>query len=228
MRKIYSGDMKIMIIEDDPTIRNELKILLENAGYEVGAPKDFVNITENIIEESPDLVLLDVNLPGVSGFDICTKLRARTDVPVIFLTSRTDSMDELTGILRGGDDYITKPYQVPILLARIAAVLKRTGGGKDAAPLTHKEAALDISKCCLSYKEKTAELTKNEMKILHLLFQNKGMYVGRTDLIEYLWENQIFIDDNTLSVHITRIREKLKGLGISDFIETKRGVGYKI
>lgn len=137
-------------------------------------------------------------------------------------------MDELTGILRGADDYITKPYQVPILLARIAAVLKRTKGIREATSFTRKEVMLDVSKCCLFYREKSVELTKKEMKILHMLFQNSGSYVGRMDLIEYLWENQIFIDDNTLSVHITRIREKLKTLGVSDFIETKRGVGYRI
>lgn len=220
--------MKIIIIEDEITIRNELQILLENAGYETFAPDSFSDITEQIIKEEPDLILLDVNLPGISGFDICSQIRGKTEVPVIFLTSRTDSMDELTGILRGADDYITKPYQVPILLARIAAVLKRTKGIRETTGFTRKEVTLDISKCCLFYREKSVELTKNEMKILHMLFQNSGNYVGRMDLIEYLWENQIFIDDNTLSVNMTRIREKLKTLGVSDFIETKRGVGYKI
>lgn len=220
--------MKIIIVEDEIIIRNELQILLENAGYETVAPESFSDITEQIIKEVPDLILLDVNLPGISGFDICTQLRGKTEVPVIFLTSRTDSMDELTGILRGADDYITKPYQVPILLARIAAVLKRTKGIRETTSFTCGEVTLDILKCCLIHGEKSVELTKNEMKILHMLFQNSGNYVGRTDLIEYLWENQIFIDDNTLSVHITRIREKLKNLGVSDFIETKRGVGYRI
>lgn len=131
--------MKIIIIEDEITIRNELKILLENAGYETVAPECFSDITEQIIKEAPDLILLDVNLPGISGFDICTQLRGKTEVPVIFLTSRTDSMDELTGILRGADDYIAKPYQVPILLARIAAVLKRTKGIREATSFTRKE-----------------------------------------------------------------------------------------
>lgn len=222
--------MHIFIVEDEPVIRRELKVLLENAMYQVTAPDVFDHIIGQISECRPDLVLLDVNLPGISGFDICTRLREQFEVPVIFLTSRTDSMDELNGILRGGDDYITKPYQAPLLLARIAAVLKRTRGmeRKENMQLTWNGVQLDISKCCLSVQEQKAELTKNEMKILHRLFQNPGEYVTRMDLIEYLWENHVFIDDNTLSVHITKIREKLKSMGVQDFIETKRGIGYRI
>ena len=222
--------MHIFVVEDEPIIRKELKILLENAMYKVTAPEDLEGIPENVIKERPDLVLLDVNLPGASGFDVCIRIREKTDVPIIFLTSRTNSMDELTGILKGGDDYITKPYQAPILLARIAAVLKRTKGAeiKEDVLFTHNDVELDISKCCLSCQRNSIDLTKNEMKILHLLFLHAGKFVARMDLIEYLWENRIFIDDNTLSVHITRIREKLKSIGVQDFIETKRGIGYRI
>lgn len=222
--------MHIYVVEDEPIIRKELKILLENAMYKVTAPEDFRDIPESMIKERPDLVLLDVNLPDVSGFDLCTQIREKTDVPVIFLTSRTNSMDELTGILKGGDDYITKPYQAPILLARIAAVLKRTRGAeiKEEALFIHNGVKLDISKCCLSCQGNSIDLTKNEMKILHLLFLHAGKFVARMDLIEYLWENRIFIDDNTLSVHITRIREKLRSMGVQDFIQTKRGIGYRI
>lgn len=220
---------KIVVIEDEPLIRRELKSLLENAGYQAAAMEIFDNMAAKVLAEEPDLVLLDVNLPGQSGFDLCMELRRQTEVPVIFLTSRTDSMDELDGMLRGGDDYITKPYQAPILLARIAAVLKRTaGGGREATAYTHRGVELDISRCCISRKRERAELTKNEMKILHRLYQQPGEYVSRMDLIEYLWENQVYIDDNTLSVHIARIREKLRGLGVDDFVETKRGIGYRI
>ena len=222
--------MHIFVIEDEPIIRKELKILLENAMYKVTAPEDFACLEKRVVKEKPDLVLLDVNLPEKSGFDVCTQIREHTDVPIIFLTSRTDSMDELTGILKGGDDYITKPYQAPILLARIAAVLKRTKGRemKEETLFIHNGVELDISKCCLSFQGNVADLTKNEMKILYLLFLHAGKFVARMDLIEYLWENRIFIDDNTLSVHITRIREKLKSIGVRDFIETKRGIGYRI
>lgn len=221
--------MHIFVAEDEKTIRRELTILLENAMYQVTAPENFENIPDQITEASPDLILLDVNLPGMSGFDICTMLRKRENIcPVIFLTSRTDSMDELNGMLRGGDDYITKPYQAPILLARIAAVLKRTRGNTEKTSYFHEDVRLDLLKCTISCEEKEMELTKNEMKILHLLFMHAGNYVARQDLIEYLWENQIFIDDNTLSVHVTRIREKLRELGRDNFIQTKRGMGYRI
>ncbi len=226
---------KIVIIEDEEIIRRELKILLENALYEVAAPEDFQDVAGEILRLAPDLVLLDVNLPGGSGFDVCTQLREQSQVPVIFLTSRTDSMDELTGMLKGGDDYIMKPYQPPILLARIAAVLKRTKGAfpkgnffGETLLYSHKGVELDLSRCSLRVGKERAELTKNEMKILHRLVLQPGQYVSRMDLIEYLWENQIFIDDNTLSVHMTRIREKLRALGVTDFVETKRGVGYRI
>lgn len=222
--------MHIFVVEDERTIRQELKVLLENAMYQVTAPDTFGNIVDQVKEDRPDLVLLDVNLPGISGFDICMQIRAGMEIPVIFLTSRTDSMDELNGILKGGDDYITKPYQAPILLARIAAVLKRTKGTeeRETVQFTKNGVQLDISKCCLIYREEKVELTKNEMKILHLLFQHQGEFVARMDLIESLWENQIFIDDNTLSVHITGIRKKMASVGVQDFIETKRGIGYRI
>ena len=221
---------KILIIEDESVIRRELKILLENAMYEVAVLTEFHHILPQIAEQSPDLILLDINLPGCSGFDVCTQIRGEMVVPVIFLTSRTDSMDELNGILKGGDDYITKPYQAPILLARIGAVLKRTMGGrlKEQTQFVHKDVRLDIAGCVLTCRDKQAELTKAEMKILYRLFKRPGEYVSRTDLIEYLWENKIFIDDNTLSVHMTRIREKLKSIGVHELIVTKRGLGYRI
>ena len=222
--------VKILIIEDEAVIRRELKILLENAMYEAAALTEFHHILQQITEQSPDLILLDINLPGCSGFDLCTQIRGEMVVPVIFLTSRTDSMDELNGILKGGDDYITKPYQAPILLARIGAVLKRTMGGrlKEQTQFVHKDVRLDIAGCVLTCRDKQAELTKAEMKILYRLFKRPGEYVSRTDLIEYLWENKIFIDDNTLSVHMTRIREKLKSIGVHELIVTKRGLGYRI
>ena len=222
--------VKILIIEDEAVIRRELKILLENAMYEAAALTEFHHILQQITEQSPDLILLDINLPGCSGFDVCTQIRGEMGVPVIFLTSRTDSMDELNGILKGGDDYITKPYQAPILLARIGAVLKRTMGGrlKEQTQFVHKDVRLDIAGCVLTCRDKQAELTKAEMKILYRLFKRPGEYVSRTDLIEYLWENKIFIDDNTLSVHMTRIREKLKSIGVHELIVTKRGLGYRI
>lgn len=222
---------KILLIEDDPLLRREVKILLENALYQVAAPTAFLDAAQAAVSEKADLVLLDINLPGCSGFDLCTQIRARTDIPVIFLTCRSDSMDELTGLLKGADDYITKPFEPALLLARIGAVLKRSarqGTPPDASSLQYKNVELAPTACRLFYREQSLDLTKTEMKILHLLFTHAGNFVARADLVEYLWENQIFLDDNTLSVHITRLREKLKSAGLHDFIETKRGMGYRI
>lgn len=222
--------IKILIIEDEEMERRQLKILLKNAMYEAVTLEEFENIVPEIRRENPDLILLDVNLPYCSGFDICMQIREQMDLPIIFLTSRTSSMDELTGILKGGDDYIIKPYEAPILLARIAAVLKRTKGiaVRKMTQFMQNGVQLDISRCSISYMGNSVELTKNEMKLMHKLFQHPGEYVSRMDLMEYLWENQIFIDDNTLSVYITRIREKLRNIEVKDFIKTKRGIGYKI
>lgn len=221
--------MHILIVEDETAIRQELKLLLENALYQVTALNTFEHVAADVLEICPDLVLLDLNLPGESGFDVCTKIRSASEVPIIFVTGRTDSMDELTGLMKGGDDYITKPFQAPILLAHIAAVLKRTTRGeKELSKIVHREIELDLAKGCLFYQGRAVELTKNELKIMHYLFQNKGNIVSRANLIEYLWDNQIFIDDNTLSVNITRIRGKLEQAGIHDFIRTKRGLGYYI
>lgn len=220
----------IFVAEDEAIVRRELKLLLENALYQVTAAETFVSLEKQILEARPDLVLLDVNLPNGSGFEVCKNLRAESELPIIFLTSRTDSMDELNGMLGGGDDYITKPYQASILLARIAAVLKRTKreGREYAGTLSCGGVVLDTFGCRLSVRDKSVELTKNEMKILQYLFTHAGVYVPRMDLIEYLWDNQMFIDDNTLSVYVARIREKLRGLGIDNFIETKRGMGYRV
>ena len=221
--------MHILIVEDESAIRQELRLLLENALYRVTALDDFTDVPEQVLSCGPDLVLLDLNLPGESGFDICTRIRASSEVPIIFVTSRTDSMDELTGLMKGGDDYITKPFQAPILLAHIAAVLKRAAReGTEVTKLTHKGAELDIARGSLSFCGQVVEFTKNELKIMHYLFLNKEKIVSRANLIEYLWDNQVFIDDNTLSVNMTRIRAKLEQAGMHDFIRTKRGMGYSI
>lgn len=223
--------MHIVIIEDEPSIRQELKLLLENALYSVTALSEFHDTASAALATAPDLILLDLKLPEESGFDVCTKIRAVSEVPVIFLTSQTDSADELNGMLRGGDDYITKPFYPPLLLARIAAVLKRTNKAakeKEQDRLQYKDVELDIARGSICYQNNQAELTKNEFKILYYLFQNTGRIISRIELIEYLWDNQVFIDDNTLSVNMTRIRGKLEQLGVHDLIGTKRGMGYRL
>lgn len=220
---------KIIIVEDDREIREELKILLQNRAYEVKIILEFENIEDKILKENAHLVLLDINLPNKNGYEICSKLRAKSKIPIIFVTSRNNSMDELKGIMLGGDDYIEKPYNVPILLARIQNLLNRTySSEKKNSEIEYKRITLDTLKSTIKYQEKEIELTKTEIKTLHYLFTNKEKIIARADIINYLWDNEVYADDNSLSVIITRLREKLKEIGIENLIETKRGQGYKI
>lgn len=219
---------KIVVVEDDQQIREELRILLQNSGYEVEAICDFGNVTQMILEQKPHLVLLDVNLPGQTGYEICSKIRAKSNVPIIFVTSQNSAMDELNGMMLGGDDYIEKPYNVPILLARIQNLLKRAYPKEEKSKIEYKEVMLDILKSVVSHGEKTVELTKTEFKTLYYLLCNPEKIVSREEIIDYLWDNNVYADDNSLSVIVTRLREKLKEIGIENFIETKRGQGYQI
>ena len=220
---------KIIIVEDDKEIREELKILLENSGHQVKLVTEFENVAQKIIDEQAHLVLLDINLPNKSGYEICSKIRTKSNIPIIFVTSRNNSMDELKGIMLGGDDYIEKPYNVPILLARIQNLLNRTYQKENKeSKIEYKGVVLDILKSTIKYQETEIELTKTEIKTLYFLLQNKDIIVPRADIINYLWDNEVYADDNSLSVIITRIREKIKELGIDNFIETKRGQGYKL
>lgn len=221
---------RILIVEDDEIIREELTQFLENAGYEVIAPictDDTMNASA-ISENNPDLILLDVNLPHQDGFSLCRQIRNVSQVPIIFITARDTTMDELKGLMMGGDDYITKPYNLPVLLARVGALLKRTSQTDSTQRLTYNGIILNPILATIEYKQAVAELSKTELKIVYYLLQNTGKIVPRIELIDFLWDNHIHIDDNTLSVHITRLREKLDQIGISKFIQTKRGMGYKI
>ncbi len=220
--------MHILIIEDDTDFRLELNNLLRGSLYQVTALAEFGHIPERLPAIRPDLILLDLNLPGQSGFDVCTEIRRCSDVPIIFVTGRSDSSDEVNALLKGGDDYITKPFQPALLLAHITAVLKRAGKGEAAPVLEHRGVELDLAKGCVRFQGASAELTRNELKILSCLFLHRGSIVPRAELIEYLWDNSVFLDDNALSIHVTRIRGKLANLGLSDFIRTKRGMGYSI
>ena len=220
---------KIMIVEDDKAIRLELQVLFQNAGYEVQVVEDFEEVVEQIKKAQPHLVLMDVMLPVQSGLEICMKLRSFSQVPVIFVTNCNTTEDEMKFITMGGDDFIAKPYNITILLGRIANVLRRTyGNEKESNLLSHKGVTLNIETGEMSYDGKDIELTWSELKILTCLFKKKGTFVSRMNLIEYMWENKLYIDDNTLSVNVTRIRKKLSDYGLEDFIETKRGVGYRI
>ena len=222
---------RILIIEDDPDIRAELKLLLENALYQVDLIEDFTRIALQTEKCAPDLILLDIQLPGTNGLALCQEIRQKLDTPIIFVTSFNQAMDELNGMMMGGDDYITKPYHAPILLARIAAVLKRTGRKipkQDPYVFVWKDCSLNLLEGTLSHNGRSAVLTKNELRICYNLFSRAGQIISREELIDDLWENQIFIDDNTLSVNITRIRGKFKEIGVENMIETRRGQGYRI
>lgn len=220
---------KIMIVEDDIEIREELKILLQNNGYEVKVTTNFENVEKQILEEQCHLILLDINLPNKNGYEICSKIRTKSKLPIIFVTSRNSSMDELNGIMLGGDDYIEKPYNVPVLLARIQNLLNRVYPKEQkSSKLEYKEITLDILKSQIKYNDKEIELTKTEIKTLYYLLKNTDRIIARTEIIDYLWDNEVYADDNSLSVVITRLREKLKKIGVEHLIETKRGQGYKL
>ena len=218
---------KIIIIEDEEIIREELQSFLSKYNYQVVAPVNFEDIIEKILEEGADLILLDINLPVYDGYYICREIRKVSDVPIIIVTSRDSDMDEVMSMNLGADDFITKPYNTQILLARIAALLKRTSGDRSPSSLlTYGDFQLNLSNASIIYGNKELELTKNEMKILSFLIENKGVIVSRDALMEYLWKSDFFVDDSTLSVNITRLRKKLETIGIKDAIETRRGLGY--
>lgn len=219
---------KIMIIEDDQTIRDELSLILGNEGYSVISITDFTEITRQIKEHMPDLILLDLGLPGRDGLTLCADIRKTSSLPVIIVTSRDSSADEFRGLSLGSDDYITKPYDVPVLLARVKAVLRRSAGIQESDTIEANGLRLSLTKGTISMNGRTAELTRNELKILAHLMTHAGRIVSRADLIDVLWENQIYIDDNTLSVNITRLRTKLNDLGLTDCIRTRRGLGYQL
>lgn len=219
----------IMIIDDNEQLQNELGNMLFNNGYLVTKIKEFNNISSQVENNNPDLILLDINLPNEDGFKICTEIRSFSKVPIIFITSRDTNVDELMGITLGGDDFITKPYNTQILLARISSLLKRAyPNDKSMDIIKYKGLKLNILSSTLEHDGKTVELTKNELKILHYLINNKGKIVSRVDIMEYLWDSSLFVNDNTLTVNITRIRNKIEEIGLRDFIKTKRGQGYII
>ncbi|MDQ0359744.1 response regulator transcription factor [Breznakia pachnodae] len=217
----------ITIVEDEQDIREELTILLESSGYNVNAITDFRDVDKQIFELHSDLVLLDVNLPEEDGYTICRKIRKSLQTPIIFITSLNTPMDELKALSLGGDDYITKPYNIPVMMARINRLLLRNQSTQEDT-IEVKGSIVHVLKSTIEYEGKTEELTKNELKILTCLARKPGEIVSRADIIEYLWDTQVYIDDNTLSVNITRLREKLDNLGLENLIQTKRGMGYKI
>ncbi len=218
----------IVIIDDDLSVQKELKLLLENAGYRADVVEDFTNIPQYVQKVQPDLLLLDVALPGVDGITLCSKIRMISDVPIIFITSQSSSSAELECMMTGGDDFIEKPYRPALLLAHIAAILRRVSGKSQNKVLVFGEIELNLMNGTVRYGKEEAELSKNEMHILSYFFIHKDEIISREDLMNNLWDNESFVDDNTLSVNIRRIRQKLEGIGVQDLIQTKRGMGYQL
>ena len=218
---------KILIVEDDEKLRKELEIFLNKNGYKAEVLKDFSNTIEDILSEKADLVLLDINLPNFDGEYILKEIRRVSEVPIIIITSRDSEMDELLSMNYGADHYVTKPFNIQILLAKITSVLRRsTALESQSDKIDCKEFILNISKSLIEKDDNKIELTKNELKILHFLVQRRGKIVSREEIMEYLWDSESFIDDNTLTVNMTRLRNKLDELGLKELITTKRGQGY--
>ena len=220
--------MKIYIIEDDKVLRIELMKLLNSYGYECAYSDDWQNIIQLALQESPDLILLDINLPIFDGFHICREIRKQSEVPIIVVTSRSTDMDELMSMNLGADDFVTKPYNTQILIARIAALLKRSVAATALQSTEYKGVTFQQAKGIITFEGNSAELTKNEMKILSVLLKNTGKIVSRDELMNELWQSDEFVDDNTLTVNVNRLRKKLEDIGSKNFITTKRGMGYLI
>ena len=219
--------MKILIVEDDLKIREELKILLEREGYQVEVLSSFLNTVEDIRCRDYDLLLLDINLPDKNGFTICKEIKKDKQTPIIFVTSRNTEEDELNSILSGGDDFVTKPYNKYILLEKIRRALKLNDPTRYKELVVHDVIlALHLSK--IKYHDQEVELTRNEFRILYYLFLNVGQVLSKEKLIEYLWNDEYYLDETILLVNINRLRKKLEDIGLKDFVKTKRGVGYFI
>ena len=215
---------KIMIIEDDTIISKELYELLVNAGYEALILKDFSNAEEEILKSNIDLILLDINIPYQNGEQLLKEIRKESNIPVIMVTSRANETDEILSISYGADDYITKPYNPTILLLRIQNIFKRLDNSTEV--LKYKDLEVSISRGTLSGNNKELELTKNEMLIFQHLLNNQNRIVSRDELMTILWNNEEYINDNALTVNISRLRSKLEDFGYPNAIETRKGQGY--
>lgn len=217
---------KILIVEDDKKLRHELEIFLNRNGYEVIGLERYDNTLQDIMDINADLILLDINLPNMDGEYLLKEFRKVSDIPVIMITSRNNEMDELLSMHYGADHYVTKPFHTQILLAKIIAILKRTNGAVSQEKINCGGFILDLSKSRIEKEGKSVELTGNELKIIKFLVKNKGIIVSREDIMNDLWDSETFIDDNTLTVNIARVRKKLDEIGLQDIIETRRGQGY--
>ncbi|MCS8613081.1 response regulator transcription factor [Streptococcus thermophilus] len=218
---------KILLVEDDEVIRQQVKKILEQWEYEVVLVEDFMEVLSLFVKEEPQLVLMDIGLPLFNGYHWCQEIRKVSKVPIMFLSSRDQAMDIVMAINMGGDDFVTKPFDQNVLLAKIQGLLRRSYEfGKDQSLLEYMGVILNLKAMDLVYQGEVVSLTKNEFQILQVLFERSGNIVSREDFMKELWNSDFFIDDNTLSVNVARLRKKLEAVGLKDFIETKKGVGY--
>lgn len=220
---------RILIIEDDMVIAKSMKSCLEQWNYETEFIVDFKDVIIKLVQFDPHLVLLDISLPFFNGYHWCSEIRKISKVPIIFISSMSDNMNIVMAVNMGGDDFISKPFDLNILVAKIQALLRRTYsfGGKMNV-IEHCGAVLSLSNATFEYKNTKIELTKNEFKILQILLENSGKAISRDVIMTRLWESDSYIDDNTLTVNVTRLRKKLSDIGLSDFIKTKKGIGYLV
>ena len=220
---------KIFIIEDDSVIANAVKQNIESWNYEARCAEDFKNIMAEFGDFEPDLVLLDIGLPFFNGYHWCTQIRSVSRVPIIFISSAADNMNIVMAMNMGGDDFIAKPFDLTVLMAKVQALLRRTYDFSTQTPvLEHMGATLNVGDASLTYRGEKIDLTKNEFRILQILLENKGAVVSRDDIMVKLWETDSFVDENTLTVNVARLRKKLEAGGLSDFIRTKKGMGYLV
>lgn len=220
---------KLFIVEDDALIAKNIQKHMESWGYEAVCADQFEDVRKTFVEQQPHLVLLDISLPFYNGFHWCDEIRKISKVPVIFISSASDNMNIVMAMNMGGDDFIAKPFDLNVLLAKVQAMLRRTYDfAGESNLLEHKGLIFDCGTGAISFEGKRIELTKNEMRILQVLLEQKGRIASRDHLMEKLWESDSFIDDNTLTVNVARLRKKLEETGVDDFIKTKKGIGYVV
>lgn len=221
---------KIMIIEDEEKIRNIMASSIEKWGFEVKAITEFDNILNEFIEYDPHLILMDINLPYFDGFYWCNKIREVSKLPIIFVSSRNTNMDIVMAMNMGGDDFIQKPFSLDVLTAKINAILRRTYSytNIESSVIEYADVVLNLKDNTVLYHDEKVELTKNEFKILYILMKNNGKIIDRDEIIKSLWDDESFVDDNTLTVNINRLRKKLESIDLFDYIQTKKGKGYII
>lgn len=223
-----SRKKKIGIIEDEEQMRVEVSGLLKKYGYDTALYTDFEHIMEEVEKDTPDILLLDVNLPYKDGYEICREIREQYTFPVIMLTAQDSAMDEVMALKCGADDFVAKPYHPQVLVAHIETVARRTLQQSAGTMVTHKGVRLNTASAVITYQDRSAELTRNELKILYVLMQKPDRIVARDEIMNGLWQEGQFIDENTLNVNIGRLRKKLADIGAADYIETKRGMGYRV